>query len=72
MLSPATKNGGTPMNESYLQLRVNEIHRERLAEADAQRLVRQAKAAAAKDQAGRTGLVDRVRRSLGSPLSRPI
>jgi hypothetical protein len=72
MLPPATKNGGTPMYESYLQLRVNEIHCERLAEAAAQRLVREAKAAAAKDPARRTGLVDRVRRTLGSPLSRPI
>lgn len=60
------------MYESYLQLRVIEIHCERLAEAAAERLIRQAKAAAAKDPAGRPGLVDRVRRSLGSPLSRPI
>jgi hypothetical protein len=60
------------MNESFLQLRINDIHCERLAEAAARRLAREAKAAAAKDKAGRTGLVDRVRRSLGVPLSRPI
>lgn len=62
------------MYASYLQLRVNEIHCERLAEADARRLAREAKAAAeaSKVQAGGTGLVDRVRRTLGSPLSRPI
>jgi hypothetical protein len=60
------------MYESYLQLRVNEIHCERLAEAAARRLVREARAAAAKKSTGRTSLVDRVRRSLGSPLSRPI
>lgn len=59
------------MYESYLQLRVNEIHCELLAEAAARRLAREAKTAA-KDRAGRSGLVDRVRRSLGSPLSRPI
>jgi hypothetical protein len=60
------------MYESFLQLRVNEIHCERLAEAAARRLAREAKVAAAKDRAGRRGLVDRVRRSLGAPLSRPI
>jgi hypothetical protein len=60
------------MNESFLQFRVNEIHCERLAEAAARRLARDAKTAAAKDQAGRTGLVDRVLRSLGAPLSWPI
>jgi hypothetical protein len=60
------------MYESFLQLRVNEIHCERLAEAAARRLAREVKAAAAKDQAGRSGLVARVRRSFGAPLSRPI
>lgn len=59
------------MHESFLQLRVNEIHCERLAEAAARRLAREAKAAA-RDQSGRGGLVARVRRSLGAPLSRPI
>lgn len=60
------------MNESFLQLRVNDIHCERLAEAAARRLAREAKAAAAKHQTGRTGLVDRVLRNLGAPLSWPI
>jgi hypothetical protein len=64
------------MNESFLQLRVNELHSERLAEAAARRLAREAKAAAKHDPVGRPGLVARVRRGLrrgpGSPLSRPI
>jgi hypothetical protein len=72
MLPPATKHGGTPMNESFLQLRINEIHGERLAEAAARRLAREAKAASKKDPAALTGLLDRLRRGLGFPLSRPI
>jgi hypothetical protein len=55
------------MYESFLQLRINEIHRERLAEAAARRLAREAKAASTKDPAGRPGLVARLRRGLGSP-----
>jgi hypothetical protein len=60
------------MYESFLQLRVNEIHRERLQEAAADRLAREARAAAASGPATRIGLVARFRRGLGSPLSRPI
>jgi hypothetical protein len=60
------------MNESFLQLRINDIHSERLAEAAARRLAREAKAASKKDPGARAGLVARVLRGLGSPLSRPI
>jgi hypothetical protein len=60
------------MNESFLQLRINDIHYERLAEAAARRLAHEAKAASKRDPAARTGLVARLRRGLGSPLSRPI
>lgn len=60
------------MNESFLQLRINDIHNERLAEAAARRLAREAKAASKKDPVASTGLVARVLRGLGSPLSRPI
>jgi hypothetical protein len=63
------------MNESFLQLRVNEIHRERLREAAARRLVREAREAqkaAAKGSATSSGLVARLIRGIGSPLGRPI
>jgi hypothetical protein len=60
------------MYESFLQLRIDEIHCERLAEAAARRLAREAKAASKQAPTGRAGLVARLRRSLGSPLSRPI
>jgi hypothetical protein len=63
------------MNESFLQLRVNEIHCERLREAAARRLAREARearAASAKDPISTTGILGRIARSLGVPLSRPI
>jgi len=60
------------MYESFLQLRINEIHCERLQEAAANRLAREARAAAAKEPTTRTEFLARVRRGLGSPLSRPI
>jgi hypothetical protein len=63
------------MNESFLQLRVNEIHCERLREAADRRLARQARearAAAANDPAPGVGILGRLARSLGVPLSRPI
>jgi hypothetical protein len=60
------------MYESFLQFRVNEIHCERLQEAAAQRLAREARAAMAKAPAPTAGIVARVRRSLGAPVSRPI
>jgi len=60
------------MYESFLQLRVNEIHCERLQEAAAQRLAREVRAAATNEPTTRTGLLARLRRGLGSPIRRPI
>lgn len=63
------------MNESFLQLRVNEIHCERLREAQARRLAREAREArmvSSKDPTPTTGILGRLARSLGVPLSRPI
>jgi hypothetical protein len=58
------------MNEIFFQLRVDEIHRERLQEAAGRRLARQARDAAANRTTGGRGLVARLRRSLASPSQR--
>jgi hypothetical protein len=58
------------MNEIFFQLRVDEIHRERLQEADGRRLARQARDAAAKKATGGRGLAAQLRRSLTAPSQR--
>ena len=58
------------MNEILFQLRVDEIHRERLEEAAGRRLAREARDAAATKPTGRRGLVARLRRSLATPSQR--
>ncbi len=58
------------MNEIFFQLRVDEIHRERLQEADGRRLARQARAAAANMPTGGRGLATRLRRILTTPSQR--
>ena len=58
------------MNEIFFQLRVGEIHKERLEEAAKRRLARQARDAAAKQPTGGRGLVARLRRSVAAPSQR--
>lgn len=58
------------MNEIFFQLRVDEIHKERLAEAATRRLARQARDAAATKPTGGRGLVARLRRTAAAPSQR--
>jgi uncharacterized protein YdaU (DUF1376 family) len=58
------------MNEIFFQLRVDEIHQERLQEAADRRLARQARDAAANTTNGGHGLVARLRRSFAAPSQR--
>jgi hypothetical protein len=58
------------MNDFFFQLRVDEIHCERLKEAADRRLARQARDAAANTTTGGHGLVARLRRSLAAPSQR--